>query len=344
MDTIEIIQQIESYQQRIIHLQGKLRGQEIPYFPAKVFNQTLTEKWSMYHGDCVKVTKGLPDNSIHYSIFSPPFLSLYVYSDSAQDMGNSKTDKEFYTHFEFFIEDLYRVIMPGRLVSVHCSVLPLSIQRDGMMGLKDFPGELVRLFSRYGFIFHSKVMIWKDPLIQAVRTKNLTLAHKQISKDSSRCAQGTADEILTFRKPGENPEPINHGRGFEIYIGELPEPKERKQDDPRKNKYSHLVWQRYASPVWMDIKQGNTLNFRVAREKNDERHICPLQLQVIARCLELWTNPGDIVFSPFAGIGSEGYESVRMGRKFIGIELKESYYLTALRHLKSAEKHLSAMV
>jgi DNA modification methylase len=253
-------------------------------------------------------------------------------------MGNSKTDEEFYSHFSYLVPELYRVLIPGRLLTVHCSLVPLLLSHDGVMGLKDFPGQLVQLFQKFGFIYHSKVVIWKDPLVQATRTKMLSLAHKQISKDSTRCAQGFADELLTFRKPGENPEPVAHGRGFERYIGEMPEPKHSKRDDARTNKYSHEVWQRYASPVWFDINQSDTLNFRAARDDRDERHICPLQLQVIARCLELWTNKEDIVLSPFAGIGSEGYEAVRMGRKFIGIELKESYYQTAVKNLRMAEK------
>lgn len=214
----------------------------------------------------------------------------------------------------------------------------MSINHDGVIGLRDFPGQLVNVFQKFGFIYHSKVVIWKDPLVQATRTKALVLAHKQISKDSARCAQRFADEILTFRKPGENPEPVAHRRGFERYIGELPEPRHPKKDDPRVNKYSHEVWQRYASPVWFDINQTDTLNYRAARDEKDERHICPLQLQVIARCLELWTNEGDVVLSPFAGIGSEGYETLKMGRKFIGVELKESYYKTAIKNLKSAEQ------
>jgi hypothetical protein len=268
-------------------LRIKLREQERKEFPAKVYDQVITEKYSMYWGDCIEVIRGLPDESIHYSIFSPPFLSLFVYSSHLNDMGNSKNDDEFYTHFSFLIPELYRVLMTGRLISVHCSIIPMTIQHEGVMGLKDLPGMIVKLFENFGFIYHSKVMIWKDPLLQATRTKMLSLAHKQISKDSSRCAQGFADEILTFRKPGDNLEPVAHGRGFEDYIGEKPEPRRDKNDNPKLNKYSHEVWQRYASPVWMDINQSDTLNFRAARDQADERHICPLQLQVIARCLEL---------------------------------------------------------
>lgn len=336
---LDLIEKIQKCEFNLIHLKNELsKIEKSKLYPVKIYNQEITDNWSMYQGDCIEAIKGIPNESIHYSIFSPPFLSLFVYSDSPLDMGNSKSDDEFYNHFSYLVPELLRILKPGRLISVHCSILPMSINHDGVIGLRDFPGELIRLFTKFGFIYHSKVNIWKDPLVQATRTKALVLAHKQISKDSSRCAQGFADEILTFRKPGENNEPISHGRGFEKYIGEESEPKRRKNNDPKKNKYSHLVWQRYASPVWFDIRQSDTLNVKIAREDKDERHICPLQLQVIARCLELWTNENDIVLSPFAGIGSEGYQSLLMKRKFIGIELKESYYKTAIRNLKKAEQ------
>ena len=336
MDNLK--QQIDKYQNRINILEKKLKRKQHNSFPAKIYGQTITDNWSMYFGDCVETVKGLPDNSIHYSIFSPPFLSLYVYSDSEEDMGNARTDEEFYTHFEYLIPELFRVLKQGRLISIHCSIISLTLGKDGVMGLRDFPGEIVRLFKKHGFIYHSKVNIWKEPIIQATRTKMLPLSHKQVVKDATRCSQSFADEILTFRKPGINEEPVSHGRGFEYYIGEKPEPKATKRDNPAKNKYSQLIWRRYADPVWMDINQSNTLNFRKARGQNDEKHICPLQLQVIQRCLELWSNKGDVILSPFAGIGSEGYVSLEMERKFIGIELKKSYYQTAIKNLKIAER------
>ncbi len=299
-----------------------------------VINQEITDQWAAYHGDCIEVIKEIPSNSIHYSVFSPPFSSLFTYSASERDMGNS-TDAEFYDHFKYLIPELYRIIMPGRLLSFHCSDIPAMKERDGYMGLKDFPGILLKEFEKAGFIYHSRVTIWKDPLIEAVRTKSLRLAHKQISKDSSRCGIGCADYIVSIVKPGDNKEPISHGRGFEHYIGERPEPTNLKNDNPKLNKYSHNVWQRYASPVWMDIRQGNTLNIRQAREKDDERHICPLQLDAIARCLELWTNKGDTILTPFGGIGSEGYQAVLMGRKAILIELKDVYYKVLVKNMKS---------
>lgn len=292
------------------------------------------DNWTLHHDDCCEKIKDIPDNSIHYSIFSPPFASLFTYSNSPRDMGNSKSMDEFMTHFKFLTKDIFRVIIPGRLVSFHVMNLPATITADGFIGIKDLRGDLIRIFQDSGFIFHSEVCIWKDPLVQAVRTKTLTLAHKQISKDATRCAQGFADYVITMRKPGVNVEPVAHGRGFETYIGEDDEPQNPKSDNPRTNKYSHNVWRRYASPVWMDIRQTRTLNERVARVENDEKHMCPLQLDVIERCLELWTNEGDTVLSPFAGIGSEGYCTIEMGRKFIGIELKKSYFEVAAKNLQ----------
>lgn len=294
------------------------------------------KRWKIYNEDCVDVAKRIESDSIHYSIYSPPFASLFVYSNSDRDMGNCKGSREFFEHFEYLAAEMYRVLMPGRLMSFHCMNLPATISHDGYIGIKDFRGDLIRLFEKMGFIFHSEVVIWKDPLVQATRTKVLTLAHKQISKDSSRCAQGLPDYVITMRKPGDNPEPVSKGRGFEEYIGALNEPDSKKTNDARTNKYSHHVWQRYASPVWFDIRQTRTLNEKLAREKDDERHMCPLQLDVIDRCLDLWTNPDDLIFSPFTGIGSEGWCSINMGRRFIGAELKKSYFDVAVKNLKGA--------
>jgi DNA modification methylase len=331
---VKAIREVEFYEQKLKEAKAKLQEFNWKDKDTKVINQKITDNWSVYQGDCISITKKLPSNSIHYSIFSPPFSSLFTYSASIRDMGNS-TDKEFYTHFNFLIPELYRVIMPGRLVSIHCMNLPMTISTNGVMGMKDFRGDIIRAFVNQGFIYHSEVCIWKDPLVQATRTKALSLAHKQISKDSSRCNMGYPDYIVTMRKTGINSEPISHGRGFEEYIGERPAPNFEKNNNHSKNKYSHHVWQRYASPVWFDIRQGNTLNVKLAKEKNDERHICPLQLDVIARCLELWTNKGDIVLTPFGGIGSDGYQAVKMGRKAILIELKKIYYDITVKNLKS---------
>ncbi len=315
--------------------------------------QVIEPEFAIYNADCVEIARSLPDNSIHYSIFSPPFASLYTYSNSDRDMGNCSNDDEFFEHFRFLIRELYRVIMPGRLVSFHCMDIPAMKSRDGYIGIKDFPAQLRQAFEDAGFIWHSKVTIWKDPLVEATRTKALGLLHKQLVKDSSMCRQGLPDYLLTMRKPGDNPESITHNDGLTQFFGEnepdapkiqRPDPDPDPDPDAFAKKqayvgapvYSHQVWRRYASPVWMDIRQSNTLQYRSAREEKDEKHICPLQLDVIARGIELWSNPGDIVFSPFAGIGSEGYQAIKMGRRFVGAELKGSYYKSAVSNLQMA--------
>lgn len=279
-----------------------------------VLSQTIDKQYAIYNGDSCEIIKNIPDDSIHYTIFSPPFASLYTYSNSDRDMGNSKGDDEFYNHFKFLAKELYRVTMPGRLLSFHCMDLPLMKERDGVIGLKDFPALIRQIFEDCGFIYHSKVTIWKNPVTEMQRTKALGLLHKQIRKDSAMNRQGIPDYIITMRKPGENPERISHTH----------------------ETFPVDVWQNYASPVWMDIKQSDTLQRKSARTEKDERHICPLQLEVIQRCIELWTNPNDIVFDPFLGIGSTPYVAVTLGRRGIGIELKESYYQQAEANLEIA--------
>ena len=296
------------------------------------------EGWEAALGDCVERLRAQKDESVGYSIFSPPFSSLYTYTSSLRDMGNCKNDAEFFAHFKFLLPELLRVLKAGRLVSMHCMNLTTQKSRQGFIGLRDFRGELIWAMEKVGFIFHSEVCIWKDPLVAMQRTKALGLLHKQIVKDSSQCRQGVPDYLVTFRKPGENEKRIEHKpNGFARFVGEDP-PKAKKDLNPARNKYSHEVWQRYASPVWMDIDPGKTLQYRAAKENDDERHICPLQLQVIERALELWSNPGDLVLSPFAGIGSEGWVALRSGRRFLGIELKKSYWELAVKNLKYAEK------
>lgn len=280
----------------------------------KVLNQVIKERYALYNGDSAEVMHGLPDESMDYSIFSPPFESLYTYSDSDRDLGNCRNEEEFYQQFDFIANELYRIIKPGRLISVHCMDLPASLNNDGFIGLKDFPGKLIKVFEKVGFIYHSRVTIWKDPVVAMQRTKALGLLHKQIKKDSAMCRQGIADYIITLRKPGENKERISHTN--ETF------PVEK--------------WQQYASPVWMDINQSNTLNRKSARDERDEKHICPLQLDVIERCIELWTNDGDTVFTPFLGIGSEAYQALKMNRNAVGIELKESYFEQAVKNCENA--------
>ena len=298
----------------------------------KVLNQQITDDYAMYHGDCVEVVSSLPSDSVHYSIFSPPFASLYTYSNSDRDMGNSKTRSEFYEHYEFLVKEQFRTMMPGRLLSFHCMNLPTSLTHDGYIGIVDFRGELIKMYQDAGFIYHSEVVIWKDPVIAMQRTKALGLLHKQIVKDSSRSRQGIPDYLVTMRKPGVNPEPV-HGE-FDHYVGD-------DNENIGKGRYSIDVWQNYASPVWMDINPSDTLQHRSARDEKDERHICPLQLQVIHRGLQLWSNPHDTVLSPFGGIASEGFEALKMNRKFVGVELKESYYNQAVKNLDAALKERS---
>ena len=295
----------------------------------KVIDQAQGQDWALYQGDSAEVTKGIPSNSLHYSVFSPPFSSIYTYSNSPRDMGNCTGDDEFAAHFQFLIKELYRIIMPGRLVSFHCFNIPAMKARDGYIGIKDFRGDLIRAFQSEGFIYHSEVVIWKDPVIAMQRTKALGLLHKQLCKDSAMSRQGIPDYLVTMRKPGDNHEPC--AGPLTNFVGENPPLQHGTSKD------SINIWQRYASPVWMDIDPGDTLQHRSARDNDDERHICPLQLQVIDRALQLWTNSGDVVLSPFGGIGSEGYSSIRMNRKYIGIELKESYYKCAVNNLRNAE-------
>ncbi len=293
--------------------------------------------YELHLGDNIELIKTIKDDSMGLSIFSPPFASLFTYSNSIRDMGNCRDKDDFIDHFRFLVKELYRVTMPGRLVCIHCMNLSATITHDGFMGLHDFRGDIIRLFQDQDFIFHSEVCIWKDPLVQAVRTKALTLAHKQVIKDSSRCGQGLADYIVVMRKPGENTKPIHRPRGFVKYIGGMDFPKAEFNEDQRKNKISHEIWQRYASPVWFDIRQTRVLSTEIARDEKDEKHVCPLQLDTIERCLELWSAPGDTVLDPFSGIGSTVYCAVAMGRYGIGFELKESYWNQSIKNLQLLE-------
>lgn len=278
-----------------------------------VLNQSLGENYALFNGDCVEVVGGLPDASVDYSIFSPPFASLYTYSNSPRDMGNVRNDDEFFEQFDYLVQELRRVVKPGHNVSFHCMLLPASKERDGYIGLKDFRSDLIRAFQKRGFIFHSEVVIWKDPVTAMQRTKALGLLHKTIRTNATMCRQGIPDYLITMRTPGDVVDRVAHGPDLPV-------------DE----------WQKLASPVWMDINPSDTLQYQSAREHDDERHICPLQLEVIRRGIRLWTLPGDVVLSPFAGIGSEGHCAIQMGRKFIGAELKKSYYEQGARNLAAA--------
>lgn len=271
--------------------------------------------FAIHLGDCVKWTKRMEDNSIDYSVFSPPFADLFVYSNSDHDMGNCKDDEEFAAQLKFLIAELFRVIKPGRNVSFHCMNLPTTKMRQGFIGLRDFRGTLIRAFQDAGFIYHSEVCIWKDPVVAMQRTKALGLLHKTIRENSTMSRMGLPDYVVTMRKPGDCEERVTHGDDLPV-----------------------IMWQKYASPIWDDINQSRTLNKLPARDENDEKHMCPLQLDVIERCIHLWTNKGDLVFSPFTGIGSEGYSAVRMGRRFIGTELKPQYWELACQNIEDASK------
>lgn len=277
-------------------------------------SQASGPNWSVYCGDCVSVLRQFPAECIDFSVYSPPFGSLFVYSESAADMGNS-TDEQFTEHYGYLVTEKYRLTKPGRLTAVHCSDLPMTKWKDGAVGVKDFSGDIIRLHQDAGWIFHSRRTIWKCPVVEMTRTKHVGLLYKQLQKDSSKSRGGMPDYLLTFIKPGDNASPIAHTpEGFPLE-----------------------QWQEWASPIWMSVQQSNVLNVKAAKSANDERHLCPLQLDVIERALIMWSNAGDTVLSPFMGIGSEGYCSLKAGRKFIGTELKESYWRQACEYLKAAD-------
>ena len=284
----------------------------------RCLNNHAGEQFQAINGDCVDVLAQFPDDSIGFSVYSPPFGSLFVYSEGAADMGNS-TDDEFARHYAFLVAEKLRVTKPGRLTAVHCSDLPMTKWKDGAVGIKDFSGQIIQIHEDAGWILHGRRTIWKCPVVEMTRTKHVGLLYKQLQKDSSKSRGGMPDYLLTFIKPGDNPDPINH----------------TPQDFPLDQ------WQEWASPVWMSVQQSNVLNVKAAKDANDERHLCPLQLDVIDRALIMWSNPDDVVLSPFMGIGSEGVCSLKLGRKFIGIELKESYWRQACRYLDAQDRQAS---
>lgn len=298
----------------------------------KAVDQTVNDRYAIYQGDSCEIIRAIPGDSIGFGIHSPPFEGLYKFSAFDRDISNNE-GADFWEHYAFLISELLRVTKPGRLHSVHVMQLPMSKIRHGHIGMRDFRGEVIRAYEDAGWIFHSEVCIWKDPVVAQQRTKSIRLLHKQVVKDSALSGQGLADYIVTFRKPGENPEPISGC--FDQWIGEGdgPDPSKFTSENDGRNWYSIEVWQRYASPVWTDINQTRTLQYRAARDERDEQHISPLQLDVIERCIELWSNPGDTVITPFLGIGSEVYSAVKMGRKGIGIELKPSYFEQARKNI-----------
>lgn len=285
--------------------------------------------FTIHLSDCVKLARKIEDNSLDYSVFSPPFADLFVYSNSDHDMGNCRDDAEFVAQLRYLIAELFRTIKPGRNVSFHCMNLPTTKMRQGYIGLRDFRGDLIRAFQDAGFIYHSEVAIWKDPVVAMQRTKALGLLHKTIRENASMSRMGLPDYVVTMRKPGDCENRVTH-------YGDMSEAE--VSDHPTKV-LPVMLWQKYASPIWDDIEQGRTLNRMPARDENDEKHMCPLQLDVIERCIHLWTNPGDLIFSPFTGIGSEGYCAVKMGRRFIGSELKPQYWELAVENIKEVAQH-----
>lgn len=284
-----------------------------------IINQVAGENYAMVHGDCVHGISDLPDESVDFSVYSPPFVDLFVYSDSAADLGNCKNDDQFFEQYGHVIRQKLRVTKPGRLTAVHCTDLPTRKFRDGVIGVKAFSDQIRQAHEDAGWIYHCRITVWRDPVVEMQRTKALGLLYKQLCKDSCMSRVGLADYVLVFRKPGENAVPVGKDRAS----------------------FPVDLWQKWASPVWMDIDQTDVLNVRAARESDDERHLCPLQLPLIDRAIRLWSNPGDVVLSPFGGIGSEGFGAIRAGRKYVGFELKESYWRQAVKNLQAAEAEFS---
>lgn len=305
-------------------------------------DQVVTDEYAIYQGDSCEVIRAIPGDSIGFGIHSPPFEGLYKFSNYDRDISNND-GPQFWEHYAFLISELLRVTKPGRLHSVHVMQLPTSKIRHGHIGMRDFRGEVIRAYEDAGWIFHSEVCIWKDPVVAQQRTKSIRLLHKQIVKDSCISGQGLADYVVTFRKPGDNAEPVSgcfdewHGEG------DGPDPAKFTTPTDGRNWYSIEVWQRYASPVWTDINQTRTLQYRGGRDEKDEQHISPLQLDVIERCIDLWSNPGDSVLTPFLGIGSEVYSAVKMGRKGIGIELKPSYFSQAVKNIAALQRESAGL-
>lgn len=311
-----------------------------------VIAQAHGNGWSLWNGDSIEVMRGLPENSVDYSVFSPPFASLYTFSDDPRDVSNNSDERVFWQHYRFIIEGVFRLLKPGRLISIHCMDLPTSITKDGFIGMRDFPGDNIRLCQDVGFIYHSRVYIRKDPVIAMQRTKALGLLHKQVVKDSVLSRMAIGDSIVILRKPGGNREPVVGV--LDRYYGDDQTDEELSAEARRSFQKSGgrslaqhksiMIWQRYAEPIWTDIVQSDVLSHRVARDEHDERHISPLQLTAVRRCVQLWTNPDDIVLSPFAGIGTAGYIAIEMGRRFVGAELKPSYYRQAAANILAAEQ------
>ena len=304
-------------------------------------NQEITDQYAIYLGDCCEVMPTLPSESIHLSVYSPPFAGLYHYSSSENDLSNCRSYEEFFEHYRFVVQELFRLTMPGRMTAVHCMDVPSG--NTGVDVLLDFPGDIIRLHKDIGFEYVARYHVWKEPLTVRNRTMAKNLAHRSLIEDSSRCSVASADYLLVFRRHGENPVPIVHPVGLTEYVGERQVPAELHhlrgmKGNQRENRYSHWIWRQYASAFWDDIRLDRVLPYREARDQQDEKHIHPLQLDVINRCVTLWSNPGEKVFTPFMGVGSEVYEAVKLNRLGIGVELKPSYFRQAQKNLRHIER------
>jgi DNA modification methylase len=315
-----------------------------------VIENVMTEDYAIYNGDCVEVISGMPDKSVDLSVYSPPFCGLYNYSSDDRDMSNNATYEGFYRHYEFLVKQMARVTKPGRINAVHCMDIPVPGQRDGY---HDLPGKIIELHQEHGFDYQGRTVIWKEPLAVAIRTRLKHLTHKQLDKDSTACTFAAGDFLLAFRRRGANAEPVTHDGGFDQYFGSNEIPADvmqfRGQKDQATNRFSHAIWRRYASCVWDDIRMSNkqmcgdrkhrraTLSYEEARDPEDEKHVHPLQLDVINRCIHLWSNPGDVVLTPFMGVGSEVYGAVYNGRRGVGVELKPSYFRQAVKNIADAK-------
>lgn len=319
----------------------------------QVKDQFHTEDYSLYNGDCMDVVREIPDKSIDFSVYSPPFAGLYIYSSDKKDMSNNERPEDFLKHYEFLIEQMSRIIKPGRIVAVHCTDV---ITHTTKHNLWDFPHEIIKLHLKHGFTYNNRITIWKEPLEVRMRTMVQSLTHKNIVEDSTRCFTAIPDYVLIFRKGGENKVPVTHENGLTDfpYFGAIPFLEMHTEQygnyvdfikkwknfngDPKENKLAHITWQRYASSIWDDIRNSNVLEFKSAKEDDDEKHVHPLQLDVIDRLVYLYTNPSEVVLTPFMGVGSEVYSPVSLGRKAIGVELKDSYYKQAVLNIKEAHK------
>lgn len=308
-----------------------------------VLNQVITEKYALYNGDCCEVLPELPDNTLHMSIYSPPFCGLYHYSSSERDLSNCRNYEEFFEHYEYVVRQLHRATIPGRITAVHCMDVPRGGANLGH-GLADFPGDIIRMHERLGFNYCARYHVWKEPMAVRLRTMAKGLAHKTLVDDSTLCDVASADYLLMFRKAGKNPVPVKHPIGLTSYAGERKPPVEvlkyrRWKGKQTENRYSHWCWRQYASAFWDDVRLGRVLPYKDSREQDDEKHVHPLQLDVIERAVVLWSNPGETVFTPFAGVGSEVYGAVINGRRGVGVELKESYYRQAVLNLADAAEN-----